>query len=207
MSTGSTRSAAGKTPPALGFLTIADQGEAGYSGGYLALNAAGRPLEFHCTAPVKPNRVQQVLYGPTLEAYLFGEQIAQALVSKAAARPAAVITDCPAVLAGQQGIEAPLLWLRPPTSDGEPPAAAGTGERSLRIDGPQGLPAPLRLLRLGSYCLAALQESHETGAGAERGPSEADLHALLEPWSQDFDLAEPFQRIAEALEEAQRGAR
>ena len=41
----------------------------------MLLNLAGRPLEFHCTAPVKPNRVQQILYGPSLQPYLYGEQI------------------------------------------------------------------------------------------------------------------------------------
>ena len=46
------------------------------------LNAAGRPLEFHCTAPIKPNRAQEILYGPTLESFLYGEQIGQTLIGQ-----------------------------------------------------------------------------------------------------------------------------
>ena len=50
-----------KSQPALGFLTILEHDQLGYVGGYLILNSAGRPLEFHCSAPVKPNRAQQIL--------------------------------------------------------------------------------------------------------------------------------------------------
>ena len=77
-----------KTPAALGFLTVLDHPQHGLMGGYLVLNAAGRPLEFHCTAPVKPNRAQQILYGPTLEPFLYGEQIGQALIGEIAIGPA-----------------------------------------------------------------------------------------------------------------------
>ncbi len=42
-----------KSPAALGFLTVLEH-ESGLTGGYLLLNTLGRPLEFHCTAPIKP---------------------------------------------------------------------------------------------------------------------------------------------------------
>ena len=58
-----------KSKPALGFLTVIEHPQYGLFGGYLVLNTAGRPLEFHCTAPIKPNRAQQILYGPTLESF------------------------------------------------------------------------------------------------------------------------------------------
>ena len=59
----------------MGFLTVVEHPEFGLFGGYLLLNWAGRPLEFHCTAPLKPNRAQEILYGPTLEPFLYGEQM------------------------------------------------------------------------------------------------------------------------------------
>ncbi|MGW8256618.1 MAG: hypothetical protein ACWGMZ_03940, partial [Thermoguttaceae bacterium] len=62
-----------KTKTALGFLTIIQHEQHGLFGGYLLLNTSGRPLEFHCTAPIKPNRAQEILYGPTLESFLYGE--------------------------------------------------------------------------------------------------------------------------------------
>ena len=72
---------------ALGFLTVVEHPQYGLFGGYLMLNTAGRPLEFHCTAPIKPNRAQEILYGPTLEAFLYGEQIGQTLDQPGQARP------------------------------------------------------------------------------------------------------------------------
>ena len=66
--------------PTFGFLTVVDDARFGLCGGYLVLNPAGRPLEFHCTAPIKPNRAQEILYGPTLHDFLYGEQIGGALI-------------------------------------------------------------------------------------------------------------------------------
>ena len=37
--------------------------------------------------PVRPSRAQQILYGPTLEPYLLGEQIAGALLDEAKLKP------------------------------------------------------------------------------------------------------------------------
>src|SRR5438034_1245608 len=88
-----------KSPPAIGFLTVLEHAQQGLMGGYLVLNESGRPLEFHCTTPIKPNRAQQILYGPTLEPYLFGEQIGKALVSKSAVDPLLICTDLRAAMA------------------------------------------------------------------------------------------------------------
>ena len=99
---------------ALGFLTILEHDQQGFVGGYLILNTAGRPLEFHCTAPVRPTRAQQILFGPTLDSYLFGEQIGQTLVSKGSIEPAAVCTDVEMALSVREYVTLPVaLVLRP----------------------------------------------------------------------------------------------
>jgi hypothetical protein len=98
-----------KLLPALGFLTVREIAEGGYCGGFLVLNASGRPLEFHCTAPVVPNRAQEILYGPTLKPFLFGEQIGQTLVSRSKAAPLMVVTDCEPALALRACCETPLV--------------------------------------------------------------------------------------------------
>src|SRR5574340_381182 len=94
--------------PALGFLTVVEHPQHGLFGGYLVLNLAGRPLEFHCTAPVKPNRAQEILYGPTLESYLYGEQIGQTLLAKATAEPLVVCTDLEPMLAVREFVPTPV---------------------------------------------------------------------------------------------------
>jgi hypothetical protein len=153
--------------------------EIGLVGGYLVLNAAGRPLEFHCTAPVKPTRAQQILYGPTLAPYLYGEQIGQALLAKSKLTPLAVCTDAAAVLAARDFTPHCMALVLSP--DGaEPPAACG------------------RPFTVGKNRLATAV--HYTG----------DQQQILAAWPHEadgLDLAEPFARIREALDEAQRGAR
>ena len=100
-----------KLLPTIGFLTIIRDPDHGLFGGYLVLNALGRPCEFHCTAPVRPNRAQEILYGPTLEPYLYGECITPVLLQKTKTKPLAVLTDIPPVLAARPFVGFPLLLL------------------------------------------------------------------------------------------------
>src|SRR4051812_28420748 len=116
-------------PATLGFLTVLEHEQQGLVGGYLILNSAGRPLEFHCTVPVKPNRAQQILFGPTLQSYLYGEQIGQTLVAKGAVEPLAVCTDVEQVLSVRDFVSLPVALVlkeeQRPTGDlhsGESPA-------------------------------------------------------------------------------------
>lgn len=101
----------------LGFLTILHE-PAGAIGGYLVTNLWGRPLEFRLTSPILPNRVQQILYGDTLNSYLCGELIGKTLLDRSTTSAAWIITDHPAALELRTRIAVPMsLWL-----PGEPPA-------------------------------------------------------------------------------------
>jgi hypothetical protein len=70
-----------------GYLSTWDTPEHGCLGGYLVVSSLGRPLEFHCTAPIRPSRAQQILFGPTLWPFVMGEQIGGALIAEAKLRP------------------------------------------------------------------------------------------------------------------------
>src|SRR6478752_10182741 len=95
----------------LGFLTVLENAELGFLGGYLLLNSAGRPLEFHCTAPIRASRTQEILYGPTLRPFLFGEQIGQTLLTKSKLTPLVVCTDNENVLAARDFTPTPLVMI------------------------------------------------------------------------------------------------
>src|SRR6185369_15997182 len=77
----------------LGFLTAVEVPDKGFVGGLLVTNHCGRPLEFQCTAPVKANSTQEILYGPTLVPYILGELIGGTLVEKAGVKPQLIFTD------------------------------------------------------------------------------------------------------------------
>lgn len=164
---------------ALGFLAIVEHEPHGLFGGYLALNSAGRPLEFHCTAPVKANRAQQILYGPTLAPYLYGEQIGHALVSRAKLTPPLVLTDAPHALAARDVLDLPVGLLLREATPGEP------------VD-----PA------LVAFAVGA----HQVGVPQRFASDRETIVARLAPLVERLDLAEPFARIHEAIGEARKAA-
>src|ERR671910_2591546 len=82
----------------LGFLTAIELPGGGYIGGLLVTNRFGRPLEFQCTTPVKPNRTQEILYGPTLVPFVLGELIGRTLLEKIGVRPHLVLTEAIEIL-------------------------------------------------------------------------------------------------------------
>jgi hypothetical protein len=183
-----------KQPLCLGFLTVVDS-QHGLMGGYLVLNGAGRPLEFHCTAPVKPNRAQQILYGPTLEPFLYGEQIGQALTAKSQLAPVMICTDVPPAMAVRTVVNTPVVLVLPA---GEPTAVTEGGQLRLRLDDAHAAKLHLHTFEVRGNRLAV---------GAERIADRAEILARLDALETPLDLHEPFGRIREALDEAQRGGR
>lgn len=169
-----------KSDPCLGFLTVVEAPEWGCTGGLLLLNAAGRPLEFHCTAPLKPTRTQEILYGPTLRPFLYGEQIAPALLARCK-RPLVVIcTDLQPVLEARPLAPAPLVLVHAEA------VASATEEATP-----------------GAFLLGGRKVSIAPGYAADRQA----IVAAWPPQADQLDLLEPFARIREALQEAQRAGR
>jgi hypothetical protein len=95
----------------LGFITVIDHPQHGLIGGYLVLNQAGRPLEFHCTNPIRPSKTQEILFGVALEPFLYGEQIARTLVSKSKLRVVVILTNLVSVLAMKGLVNFPVAYI------------------------------------------------------------------------------------------------
>lgn len=184
-----------------GYLTSIESVEYGYFGGYLVVSHLGRPMEFHCTAPICPSRAQRILYGPTLEPYLLGEQVADALLYVAKLTPLVILTDCDTMLHARPRFDVPMAWLRAlppmdaaigadqPAFCSEASASSSTGDFS----------SPLRT-RSGEFALGDYRVHLPLGY-------ETDENLILEALrllSQHVELLEPFSRIHEAIGEAQR---
>ena len=168
----------------IGFLSVRKHADHGYFGGYLVLNRLARPLEFHCTLPVKPSRAQALLYGPTIDDFVCGEQIGKALVAKAKLKPDLLICDSSAALAVtlvSDVVAVQLDWRQvdSPASD--------------RLELPKSHSASLKPLSARAQKFSVLSDSAIT---------EPQLHSILEKLSANFDLTEQFQRVVEALLEA-----
>jgi hypothetical protein len=165
--------------------------EHGYFGGYLIVNALGRPLEFHCSAPVRPSRAQEILYGPTLPPYLLGEQISGALFSAAKLSPHVILVDQSAVLPLRSKLRMPLVLVQSPKGHGA--SAYGTAAADSSIGNVR-------------HELTAFDYELQLPVGYEN--DEQQVAELLSALTERVDLAEPFGRIHEAIREAQRlGAR
>ncbi len=76
-----------------GFLSVAEIDRLGFCGGLLVLSTRGRPLEFHCTAPVNPNRAQQILYGRSLRPFIVCDQIGMTLIQKVSEKLCMILVD------------------------------------------------------------------------------------------------------------------
>ena len=107
----------------LGFLTAIEVADRGFVGGLLITNHYGRPLEFQCTAPVKANRTQEILYGPTLVPYVLGELIGRTLLEKATIKSHVLLTERPEILEARGNFNVPTALV----SAGEANTAAGAG--------------------------------------------------------------------------------
>jgi hypothetical protein len=191
-----------KSLATIGFLTIYEQSERGLLGGYLVLNTAGRPLEFHCTAPVRASRAQEILYGPTLEPFLFGEQIGNTLVQKASSKPLFVCTDLRPALELREHYAGPVLFVAAerPSEDEEANCDIRRSTHRLDSTSPTAVPSnhfPLQEFPLGTNCVAVAAKYA------------ADQEVVQRRWREataELDLHEPFTRICEAIAEAHRGS-
>jgi hypothetical protein len=172
-----------------GYLSALELPDHGFFGGYLVISPLGRPLEFHCTAPIRPSRAQQILYGPTLEPYLLGEQIGGTLLKKAELRPKVILTDQPAMLSLRGLSTAPIVCLVSTSS------AAGEGPESVHALTGASATAAAR-----SFALTGCEWELPFGYETEQ-PAVAEL---LRQLAKHVDVAEPFGRIHEAIREAQR---
>lgn len=158
----------------LGFLTAVEDAERGFVGGLLVTNRFGRPLEFQCTAPVKPNRTQQILYGPTLKSYVLAELIGRTLLDKVGVKPHFVLVETPELLDLRNAEAVPVASL--------------VSDKSNR-NGEQTSP---NRFKLGN-------ETVECGLTHDDDRQQIEKFAKLIPVN--GNLREPFERIREALVE------
>jgi hypothetical protein len=164
----------------LGFLTILNDAS-GYVGGYLVTNVWARPLEFRLSSAVQPNRLQQILYGGTLQPYVCADLIGKTLVDKTTTSVQLVLTDREPVLELRWSLEVPVVWLAQP---GDPVAAVWSG------NGAEVRPGSDR--RGPVFC-------------HPRFPGDAmSVREKLDRLDGHIDFDEPFARIRDAIAEARK---
>jgi hypothetical protein len=224
--------ASGKPEPyRLGFLTAIELPDRGFVGGLLVTNHFGRPLEFQCTLPVRPNATQVMLYGPTLEPFLLGELIGATLLEKSGIKPQLVLTDREQILSVRDHCDSPVVFVpadkRSRRAASPAAAEAGSGE---------GAPGEAAVAQASSAEIASalhggalVGEVANSGRGVDEqspvdrtgtiklGRQHVRVHAAhpadrekvsteAHQVAADVDLHEPFDRVREALQETLKSA-
>ena len=177
-----------KTPKSefkLGFLTVLEVEGFGSCGGLLVVNHIGRPLEFHCTAPVSANRTQEILYGRSLKSFLYCDQIGKTLTSQSKSQLDLIVTDQPSLVGLETSADQTLVLLIDKSE----------------IEQRQNCIASAHRLDMGS------DSPMIPFAFAEDQNQLANATAQLQHFVQTLPLDEPFERIENAIDEAQSVAR
>ena len=170
-----------KSVTCVGYLSVIDE-DIGQVGGLLMLNVQARPVEFHCTAPVKPSRAQEVLYGVTLQAYVT-EQIAATLIAKTKLSPSFLVTDSHEVWLSQTESTFPTIFV--------PSTGSGSDTERIRAYGSS------RTSGVG-FDISGV----EAFVLNDRVADKSLVTDFWNEYGQGLEFCEPFERIREALAEA-----
>jgi hypothetical protein len=163
----------------IAYYTVVDDGRTGWTGGLLVLTSGGRPIEFQCTLPVRPSRAHEILFGPTLRDHLIGDVIGSLLVKKVRTPISLLCCDQPEALkieAAAVGFPVALVVEAAESEEGPISDETIVGFTSLPL--------------IGSTLRVAMEKAEA-------------VHAIISKLSDLPDAIEPFDRIREAIKEAQ----
>lgn len=170
------------TSTAIGFLGFKefDDGEA-YRGAILVADDSSKPLEFRCTAPVRPTSLQRTLYGQSLLPHVLTELIGAPLISSVREKPQLILIMEEAYFDVRHKTPIPVIRVRQSASKSKQDDQ--TKSKSLLLQSASGKFAQVEI------------EAHWKFPGDLDGCGER-LRDLFGRWN----LTEPFQRLSEGLQ-------
>ena len=169
----------------LGYIAI-DGAEGLFRGASLVVDFRGIPMRFYYTDPIKPSRLERVLYGNALEVYLREELILDSLLNVVEVKPSLWICREPDLLGPIKSLsKGKVVYLT--LSHRSPMDAAGnvesTGEPWVYMVQADSVSAPLRVVFPEN---TKEDEVKQTAA-------------VLVDAAKTMELLEPFGRIQKAL--------
>ena len=164
--------------PTIAYYTVVEDERTGWTGGLLLLNGGGRPLEFQCTLPVRPTKAHEILFGVTLRDHLIGEVIGPLLVRKCRTPIALLCCDQPESLKIETRTRCPVALVE---------------EAALSDEGP-----------IDDESILGSTQVELAGATLRVPVEQCEQVQTLAAQLIDLpDATEPFDRIREAIREAQ----
>jgi hypothetical protein len=173
-------------PTTFGFISVQEIEGLGHCGGLLIVSQIGRPLEFHCSAPIANNRAQRILYGDTYDSFLLCEQIGLSLIDKAKAKPQIFIANCGELLDLNDLLPTPVVVLENDTNkDFFQPRLTSSDIQPAKRHGSFDFS--------GQTIWCNSNDPHDIRSYQE----------VVNTFTQTLTLDEPFERIEKAIDEAQ----
>jgi hypothetical protein len=157
-----------------------------FRGASLVVDFRGIPMDFRYTDPIRPSRLERILYGNALDVYLREELILESLIEAVEVKPTLwICRDADLVVPLRSQTKGKSVFLSP--SGRSPMEAAGevenTGEEGIYMIQADSVSAPLRAAFPGS----AKEDEVRQIAG------------VLVDAAKTMELLEPFGRIQKAL--------
>ena len=195
-----------------GFISTVETESGGVAGGLLILDRAGRPVEFHCSLPVIPDKFQQILYGNCLRSTVINDQVVPALVGKTKLAVDIWLTNQPELQTFAKAESKPWVAVQQSGVVDHGPSPAGIPCSSIEVQGIQfyhlNPPCGPGNHASNSWPPGADQHKNMTTtagsvhAGSVHADSDRHVSNLLAEFIHLDQINEPFDRIRDAVGEA-----
>lgn len=153
-------------------------------GAMLVTDDQTKPLEFRCTSPIRPTRLQKILYGKLLHPHMLIELIAIPLLRSATEQPDIILVRDKDLLnlQDQDTVNAPVVWI-------------GVNEEDIGADEGGTDDSPLITSETGKFEPIVIR-----GAPGKVEEVRTAKQLLTQVFAR-HNLLEPFERIRNALEQ------
>jgi hypothetical protein len=169
----------------IGYLTV-DARENYFRGAALVTDSRGIPTDFRYTEPVRPTKLERILYGSALDIYLRDDIILDNLLAAVETKPVLWLVDDGELISPVQKIsKLPAVKLEP--TNRSPLEQSGlfepTAEQGVFVFQADNISAPLRVT-----------------VSAENASKMSQYVSFLAAAAEEMELLEPFVRISRAFE-------
>ncbi len=168
----------------IGFLGYREYEDGGaYRGAILITDEWSKPIEFRCTAPVRPTALQRTLYGKSLLPHILSELIGEPLVGSVREKPELIFITADAYFDLRCKISIPVLKIRRKNGGAKSEADERGKIKAVLLESASGRFEQVEI------------EAHW------RFPNDSEnCGEKLREFFGRWDLAEPFQRLSEGLD-------
>lgn len=154
-----------------------------FIGGALVTDCFGIPLEFRHTDAVSPTRLEQILYGRSLDKYLKADTMANALLKDLEKKPDLLVVPDESYFSLTRNYPFPFVQL-------------GTVRRE-----PMPTPGEVQEISENEIHLQVLSNREPVRIKVDRknAPTLASVKTIVLEVGRTMDIVEPFSRVQEAL--------